>query len=110
MDYVLMVTRESGPAGLGLRDAVVACVKQFGVGLAVAILIDVTIVRGVLLPPTMKLLGERNWYLTRWLEWLRRFKLGEPSPAPEAPPALVSAQSLCESQPPRLAAAGSGPD
>jgi hypothetical protein len=37
--------------------------KQFGVGLAAAILIDATIVRGVLLPATMKLLGERNWYL-----------------------------------------------
>ena len=44
--------------------------KQFGVGLAVAILIDATIVRGVLLPATMKLLGEWNWYLPRWLEWL----------------------------------------
>ena len=37
--------------------------KQFGVGLAAAILIDATIVRGVLLPASMKLLGERNWYL-----------------------------------------------
>jgi RND superfamily putative drug exporter len=44
--------------------------KQFGVGLAVAILIDATIVRAVLLPATMKLLGDRNWYLPRWLEWL----------------------------------------
>jgi uncharacterized membrane protein YdfJ with MMPL/SSD domain len=65
--------------------------KQFGVGLAAAILIDATIVRGVLLPATMKLLGERNWYLPRWLEWLPRFEPGEPSPAPEAPPAPVSA-------------------
>ena len=44
--------------------------KQCGVGLAVAILLDATIVRGVLLPATMKLLGDRNWYLPRWLEWL----------------------------------------
>ena len=44
--------------------------KQFGVGLAAAILIDATIVRGVLLPATMKLLGDRNWYLPAWLEWL----------------------------------------
>ncbi len=51
--------------------------KQFGVGLAVAILIDATIVRGVLLPATMKLLGERNWYLPSWLEWLPRFDMGE---------------------------------
>jgi uncharacterized membrane protein YdfJ with MMPL/SSD domain len=47
--------------------------KQFGVGLAVAILIDATIVRGVLLPASMKLLGEWNWYVPSWLEWLPRF-------------------------------------
>ncbi|HET7759949.1 MAG TPA: alpha/beta fold hydrolase [Gaiellaceae bacterium] len=46
--------------------------KQFGVGLAAAILIDATIVRGVLLPATMKLLGDWNWYLPSWLEWLPR--------------------------------------
>ena len=44
--------------------------KQFGVGLATAILLDATIVRAVLLPATMKLLGDRNWYLPRWLEWI----------------------------------------
>jgi uncharacterized membrane protein YdfJ with MMPL/SSD domain len=44
--------------------------KEMGVGLAAAILIDATVIRGVLLPATMKLLGERNWYLPRWLEWL----------------------------------------
>ena len=46
--------------------------KQMGVGLAVAILIDATIVRGVMLPATMKLLGEANWYLPRRLSWLPR--------------------------------------
>ena len=49
--------------------------KQFGVGLAAAVLIDATIVRGVLLPATMKLLGEWNWYLPRWLGWLPKVKL-----------------------------------
>ena len=44
--------------------------KQMGVGLAVAVLIDATIIRGVLLPATMKLLGEWNWYMPTWLEWL----------------------------------------
>jgi RND superfamily putative drug exporter len=44
--------------------------KQFGVGLSTAVLLDATIVRGVLLPASMKLLGDRNWYLPRWLEWL----------------------------------------
>jgi RND superfamily putative drug exporter len=44
--------------------------KQLGVGLAMAVLIDATIIRAVLLPATMKLLGDWNWYLPRWLEWL----------------------------------------
>ncbi len=44
--------------------------KEMGIGLAVAVLIDATIVRAVLLPATMKLLGEWNWYLPTWLEWL----------------------------------------
>jgi uncharacterized membrane protein YdfJ with MMPL/SSD domain len=44
--------------------------KQAGVGLAAAILIDATVIRGVLFPATMKLLGDRNWYLPRGLEWL----------------------------------------
>jgi uncharacterized membrane protein YdfJ with MMPL/SSD domain len=44
--------------------------KQMGVGLAVAVLLDATIVRGVLLPATMKLLGERNWWLPKRLQWL----------------------------------------
>jgi RND superfamily putative drug exporter len=64
--------------------------KQFGVGLAAAILIDATLVRGVLLPATMKLLGERNWYLPSWLEWLPRIEAGEPSTAPEGKPAPAS--------------------
>jgi uncharacterized membrane protein YdfJ with MMPL/SSD domain len=46
--------------------------KQLGVGLAAAILIDATIVRGVLLPASMKLLGRWNWYLPGWLGWLPR--------------------------------------
>ena len=57
--------------------------------LAVAILIDATIVRAVLLPSAMKLLGDWNWYLPRWLEWLpevshetERPQQGVPSPAP----------------------------
>jgi uncharacterized membrane protein YdfJ with MMPL/SSD domain len=57
-------------------------IKQMGFGLAAAILIDATIVRAVLLPSVMKLLGEWNWYLPRWLEWLPRFG-GEPSAEPE---------------------------
>jgi uncharacterized membrane protein YdfJ with MMPL/SSD domain len=46
--------------------------KEMGIGLAAAILIDATIVRAVLLPAAMKLLGKWNWYLPTWLEWLPR--------------------------------------
>jgi uncharacterized membrane protein YdfJ with MMPL/SSD domain len=58
--------------------------KQMGVGLAAAILIDATIIRGVLLPATMKLLGEWNWWLPSWLEWLPRVS-HEPSVDAERP-------------------------
>jgi uncharacterized membrane protein YdfJ with MMPL/SSD domain len=51
--------------------------KQFGVGLGVAVLIDATIIRGVLLPAAMKLLGDWNWYLPRSLGWLPRIGIGE---------------------------------
>jgi RND superfamily putative drug exporter len=60
--------------------------KQFGVGLAAAILIDATIVRAVLLPATMKLLGDWNWYLPSWLEWLPHLEHGEDLEPVTAPP------------------------
>ncbi|HSK55757.1 MAG TPA: MMPL family transporter [Jiangellales bacterium] len=56
--------------------------KQFGVGLATAILIDATIVRAVLLPATMKLLGDWNWYLPKWLELLPHIEHGASVDAP----------------------------
>jgi uncharacterized membrane protein YdfJ with MMPL/SSD domain len=59
--------------------------KQFGVGLAAAVLIDATIVRAVLLPATMKLLGDWNWYLPKWLEWLPHLEHGEKLEPVEAP-------------------------
>jgi uncharacterized membrane protein YdfJ with MMPL/SSD domain len=57
--------------------------KEFGVGLAVAVVVDATIVRAVLLPATMKLLGDWNWYLPKWLEWLPQLSHGD-SPEPTA--------------------------
>src|SRR4051794_28462331 len=67
-------------------------IKQLGVGLAIAVLIDATLIRGVLLPATMKLLGDWNWYLPRWLEWMPRIdaepKLQED--IPEVPPVPVA--------------------
>jgi uncharacterized membrane protein YdfJ with MMPL/SSD domain len=70
--------------------------KQFGVGLAAAVLIDATLVRGVLLPAAMKLLGDWNWYLPSWLEWLPK------GPALEGelpPPIHAAARPLPEEQP-----------
>jgi uncharacterized membrane protein YdfJ with MMPL/SSD domain len=62
--------------------------KEMGVGLAAAVLIDATLIRAVLLPATMKLLGDRNWYLPKWLGWLPRLEheAAEPKaqPLPEA--------------------------
>jgi uncharacterized membrane protein YdfJ with MMPL/SSD domain len=64
--------------------------KEMGIGLAVAVLIDATIIRAVLLPASMKLLGDWNWYLPKWLEWLPRLEPGESAERErvEAPPAL----------------------
>jgi RND superfamily putative drug exporter len=58
--------------------------KQLGVGLAAAVLLDATVIRGVLLPATMKLLGRWNWYLPRWLAWLPAQSAKRPQPTPEA--------------------------
>jgi RND superfamily putative drug exporter len=79
--------------------------KQFGVGLAAAILIDATIVRAVLLPATMKLLGDWNWYLPRWLEWLPRLGPSESEalpqlatvPGPAQPKATLEASHVSRS-------------
>jgi uncharacterized membrane protein YdfJ with MMPL/SSD domain len=66
--------------------------KEMGIGLAAAVLIDATIVRAVLLPASMKLLGDWNWYLPKWLDWLPRLehepsapkRAADPIPAPAA--------------------------
>jgi uncharacterized membrane protein YdfJ with MMPL/SSD domain len=55
--------------------------KMMGIGLSVAILLDATLVRAVLLPATMKLLGDWNWYLPKGLHWLPHIA-HEPSPEP----------------------------
>jgi uncharacterized membrane protein YdfJ with MMPL/SSD domain len=54
--------------------------KQLGVGLGLAVLIDATVIRGVMLPATMKLLGEWNWYMPRWLDWVPRLTPEERTP------------------------------
>ncbi len=65
--------------------------KELGVGLAVAVLIDATIIRGVLLPASMKLLGDWNWYLPKWLEWLPRVGPGRGTPPTSEEPEVSAA-------------------
>ena len=56
--------------------------KELGVGLAAAVLIDATLIRGVLLPASMKVLGDWNWYLPNWLEWLPHVGAGRDAAPP----------------------------
>jgi uncharacterized membrane protein YdfJ with MMPL/SSD domain len=56
--------------------------KEMGIGLAVAVLIDATIIRAVLLPASMKVLGDWNWYLPKWLEWLPHIRAEGSPPSP----------------------------
>jgi putative drug exporter of the RND superfamily len=61
--------------------------KLIGFGLAFAVFIDATVVRLVLVPATMELLGDRNWWLPSWLEWLPRIHVeGSPDPVPTHAP------------------------
>ena len=68
--------------------------QQFGLGLAVAIFIDATVIRVVLLPASMKLLGEANWYLRGWLGWLPQLTPAKAKAAlSESPPAHAGRDS-----------------
>jgi RND superfamily putative drug exporter len=76
----------------GFAAGELVMMQQMGFGLAVAVFLDATIVRSVLVPATMRLLGDRNWYLPRWLQWLpdvrvegaQRRDVMEPEPVPAA--------------------------
>ncbi|MET7423722.1 MMPL family transporter [Dactylosporangium sp. NPDC005555] len=67
--------------------------KELGVGLAAAVLLDATIVRAVLLPATMALLGERNWWLPRWLGWLPEVSHDVPAQTPQTRDLVTSVRS-----------------
>ena len=76
--------------------------KELGFGLAAAVLIDATIIRGVLLPASMKLLGDSNWYLPRWLEWLPQIgSEQEVAPPPERTKPRESDEPSTEEPPAR---------
>ena len=80
-------------SGFAMGDMVMF--QQVGFGLAVAVFLDATVVRMVLVPAAMELLGDRNWYLPRWLSWMPDFRVegpaGEHDPeGPSARGALVT--------------------
>ena len=65
--------RDHGRRVLGLRDHEVRrSIQQLGLGLAVAVFVDATVIRSILLPAVMRLLGDWNWYLPSFLGWLPR--------------------------------------
>jgi RND superfamily putative drug exporter len=76
----------------------IAALQEMGFGLAVAVFLDATIVRSVLVPSAMKLLGDRNWYLPRWLQWLPKVDVEGHAAAeravvvPDTPAELVEAR------------------
>ncbi len=84
--------------------------QEFGIGLAVAVLLDAVVIRSALVPAVMQLLGRANWYLPGWLHWLPRLHLeastpdparvAESSPpAPDSDPGLIVVRRLPDSPP-----------
>jgi RND superfamily putative drug exporter len=75
----------------GFASGQLVMFQQMGFGLAVAVLIDATIVRCILVPASMTLLGDWNWYMPAWLRWLPDLRVeGTPTAAPLAAPPEVS--------------------
>ncbi|HEY8173147.1 MAG TPA: MMPL family transporter, partial [Dehalococcoidia bacterium] len=71
----------------GMASGELVVFQQVGFGLAVAVILDATIIRMVLVPASMELLGDWNWYLPGWLEWMPRINIeGARQPAPVAEP------------------------
>jgi RND superfamily putative drug exporter len=71
----------------GFASGRLVMLQQMGFGLGVAVLLDATVVRSVLVPSVMSVLGDRNWYLPRWLGWLPDLRIeGAPSPTPSRSP------------------------
>ena len=68
----------------GMASGQLVMFQQMGFGLAVAVLIDATVVRTIIVPASMELLGDRNWYLPRWLEWLPNVAVEGHAPAAPA--------------------------
>ena len=81
---------------IGFASGRLGPLQQMGFGLAVAVLMDATIVRCLLVPASMRLLGDRNWYLPKWLDWLPKLNVEGHEPdiaisVPDTPGELVEA-------------------
>lgn len=72
--------------------------QQMGFGVAIALLIDATLVRLVVIPAAMQLLGERNWYLPSWLEWLPHLEIEDPALSSVDPPSHAESAPASASQ------------
>ena len=71
--------------------------QQMRFGLAVAVILDATVIRMVLVPASMELLGDRNWYFPSWLEWIPEISIeGAPRSAPPAAPAATSEGTISQ--------------
>ena len=77
----------------GFASGELVMMQQMGFGLSVAVFLDATVVRSVLVPASMKLLGDRNWYLPKWLDWLPNVKVEGEEPSLAAEPVPEAATS-----------------
>jgi RND superfamily putative drug exporter len=73
----------------GFASGQLVAFQEMGFGIAIALALDATLVRLLLIPAAMRLLGERNWYLPGWLSWLPNVQVEGPRPAPLRPAVLV---------------------
>lgn len=92
-----IVTANSGEASVGVFLTFTlgrsVGTRQMGLGLGVAVLIDATLIRTVLLPASMKLLGDRKWYFPTWLEWLPNLSSSEVGEGRQVPSEAVPAMA-----------------
>jgi RND superfamily putative drug exporter len=85
----------------GFASGRLTSLEQMGFGLAIAVFLDATIVRSILVPSAMKLLGDRNWYLPGWLQWLPKVDVeghaaAERITIPDTPAELVEARDTTD--------------
>jgi RND superfamily putative drug exporter len=84
----------------GMASGELVVFQQVGFGLAVAVILDATIIRMVLVPASMELLGDWNWYFPRWMEWLPKINIEgalQPAPVAEAPATRAAGVELARS-------------